>query len=105
MDIVLVEVSLDGIEFRALAHDNIAPNPAVYVVYVANPALWPGFAGRIPVLLNIDTQPVCPVRAALLPISTRNIFLIYSPFVMATQPGSSSDGLGVNRLALLPSRE
>ena len=60
MDIVLVEVSIDGIEFRALAHDYIAPNLAVYV---ANPALWPGFAGRTPVLLNIDTHPVDPFDA------------------------------------------
>jgi len=60
MDIVLVEVSIDGVEFRALAHDYTAANPAAYV---ADPTLWPGFAGRTPVRLNVDTNPVDPFDA------------------------------------------
>jgi hypothetical protein len=61
MDLIVVEVSLDGVEFRALAHDYTAANPAVYS---RDPALWPGFAGRTPVLLNADTHPVDPFDAA-----------------------------------------
>jgi hypothetical protein len=60
MDIILVEVSIDGVEFRALAHDYTAADPTAYV---ANPALWPGFAGRTPVRLNADTNPVDPFDA------------------------------------------
>jgi len=61
MDLVIVEVSLDGVEYRALAHDYIAPDPTTYR---NDPALWPGFAGRTPVLLNIDSNPVDPFDAA-----------------------------------------
>lgn len=60
MDLIIVEVSLDGIEFRALAHDYTATDPTVYQ---RNPALWSGFAGRTPVLLNVDTNPVAPFNA------------------------------------------
>lgn len=61
MDLIIVEVSLDGVEFRALAHDYIAADPSVYR---NEPALWPGFAGRTPVLFNIDSHPVDPFDAA-----------------------------------------
>jgi hypothetical protein len=62
MDLMIVEVSIDGVEFRALAHDYIAADPAVYR---NNPAFWPGFAGRMPVLLHAETNPVDPFNAAL----------------------------------------
>lgn len=61
MDLLIVEVSIDGVEFRALAHDYTAANPAVYQ---NNPALWSGFAGRTPVLFHADTNPVDPFDAA-----------------------------------------
>ncbi len=57
MDLIVVEVSIDGVEFRALAHDYLAADPSVYS---SNSALWQGFAGRTPVLLNADTNPVDP---------------------------------------------
>ncbi|HEX2684979.1 MAG TPA: LIC_13355 family lipoprotein [Kofleriaceae bacterium] len=60
MDLIIVEVSLDGVEFRALAHDYTATDPTVYH---NNPALWSGFAGKTPVLLNVDTNPVAPFNA------------------------------------------
>lgn len=60
MDLIIVEVSLDGVEFRALAHDYTATDPTVYQ---RNPALWSGFAGKTPVLLNVDTNPVAPFDA------------------------------------------
>jgi hypothetical protein len=61
MDLVIVEVSLDGVEFRELAHDYTATDPTVYQ---ANPQLWSGFAGRTPVKLNVDTNPVDPFDPA-----------------------------------------
>jgi hypothetical protein len=61
MDLIIVEVSLDGVEFRALAHDYTATDPTVYH---NNPALWSGFAGKTPVLLNVATNPVAPFNAA-----------------------------------------
>jgi hypothetical protein len=61
MDLIIVEVSIDGVEFRELAHDYAAANPAVYA---ADPALWQGFAGRTPVRLNADSNPVDPFDAA-----------------------------------------
>lgn len=57
MDLVIVEVSLDGVEFRELAHDYTATDPSVYQ---NNPQLWSGFAGRTPVKLDVDTNPVDP---------------------------------------------
>jgi hypothetical protein len=57
MDLIVVEVSIDGIEFRPLAHDYVAVDPAVYS---SDPAMWQGFGGRTPVLLNADTNPVDP---------------------------------------------
>jgi hypothetical protein len=61
MDLVIVEVSLDGVEFRALAHDYTATDPTVYQ---NDPQLWSGFAGRTPVTLNVDTNPVDPFAPA-----------------------------------------
>jgi hypothetical protein len=61
MDLVIVEVSLDGVEFRELAHDYTATDPTVYQT---DPQLWSGFAGRTPVKLNVDTNPVDPFDPA-----------------------------------------
>lgn len=61
MDLVIVEVSVDGVEFRELAHDYTASDPTMYQ---PNPVLWSGFAGRTPVKLNADTNPVDPFDAA-----------------------------------------
>jgi hypothetical protein len=57
MDLVIVEVSLDGVAFRELAHDYTAADPTMYD---ANPQRWSGFAGRTPVKLNDDTNRVDP---------------------------------------------
>lgn len=61
MDLIIVEVSIDGVEFRALAHDYAATDPTMYS---NNPQLWSGFAGRTPVLLNADTNAVDPFDQA-----------------------------------------
>jgi hypothetical protein len=61
MDLIIVEVSIDGVEFRELPHRYTAPDPTVYR---NDPSLWQGFAGRTPVLLNIDTHPVDPFDPA-----------------------------------------
>ena len=61
MDLIIVEVSIDGVEFRELAHDYTATDPTIYQPI---PALWSGFAGKTPVLLNITTNPVDPFDAA-----------------------------------------
>jgi hypothetical protein len=57
MDLIIVEVSRDGTTWRELPHhyDNAIKN-----VYQPDPALWVGFAGKTPVLLNADTNPVDP---------------------------------------------
>lgn len=57
MDLIIVEVSRDGTTWRAMPHhyDNAIKN-----VYQPDPALWVGFAGKTPVLLNADTNPVDP---------------------------------------------
>jgi hypothetical protein len=57
MDLIIVEVSIDGAAFRALPHRYTAADPSVYH---NDPSLWQGFAGRTPVLLNVDTNPVDP---------------------------------------------
>lgn len=61
MDLIIIEVSRDGVEFRELAHDYTATDPTMYS---SNPALWSGFAGRTPVKLNVDTNPVDPFDPA-----------------------------------------
>ena len=60
MDLIVVEVSLDGVAFRPIAHDYVAADPTVYS---RDPTLWHGFAGKTPVLLNVDTNPVDPFDA------------------------------------------
>jgi hypothetical protein len=61
MDLIIVEVSVDGVEFRALAHDYMAADPTKYE---SDPAVWTGFAGKTPVKLNEDTNPVDPFDPA-----------------------------------------
>lgn len=60
MDLIIVEVSLDGIAYRALPHRYANADPAVYR---NDPALWVGFAGRTPVLFNADSNVVDPFDA------------------------------------------
>lgn len=62
MDLVIIEVSYDGTNYREIAHDYTSTTPTVYS---RNPAHWSGFAGRTPVLLNADTNPVDPFNATL----------------------------------------
>lgn len=60
MDLIVVSVSVDGVDFRELPHHYASPTPTVYS---NNAALWQGFAGKTPVLLNADTNPVDPFDA------------------------------------------
>lgn len=60
MELIVVEVSIDGQAFRPIAHDYAAPDPTVYS---RDPSLWHGFAGKTPVLFNVDTNPVDPFDA------------------------------------------
>jgi hypothetical protein len=57
MDLIVVEVSRDGVTWRALAHDYVTADETVYV---RDPAAWVGFAGRTPVLLHAEDNPVDP---------------------------------------------
>ncbi len=57
MDLMVVLLSRDGITWVAFPHDYLADDETVYV---ANPELWSGFAGRFPVKYNVDTNPVDP---------------------------------------------
>lgn len=57
MDLLVVEVSRDGVQWRALAHDYVTANERSYV---RDRTAWRGFAGKTPVLLNDQTNPVNP---------------------------------------------
>ncbi len=61
MDLVIVEVSRDGVEFRPLAHDYTNSDETVYV---RDRALFVGFGGVTPVLLDTVTNPVDPFDRA-----------------------------------------
>jgi hypothetical protein len=61
MDLVIVEVSRDGATWRAIDHAYTNADPTTYV---ADPTLWHGFAGRTPVLLDDETNPVDPFDRA-----------------------------------------
>ena len=56
-DPVVVEVSADGETWVAFEHDYAGDG------WTSDPALWVGFAGLTPVLLNEDTNPVDPFNA------------------------------------------
>ena len=58
MDLAIVEVSTDGNEWVAFPHDYIADDEEVYS---DDPSAWSGFAGRTPVLLHEEDNPVDPV--------------------------------------------
>ena len=57
MDLIIVEVSRDGVNFRELAHDYVAPDETLYV---RERGAWIGFAGKTPVALDTDTNMVDP---------------------------------------------
>jgi hypothetical protein len=57
MDQIIVEVSRDATTWRELAHHYAATDETVYS---NDPALWQGFGGVTPVLLNADTNAVDP---------------------------------------------
>ncbi|MCS6857738.1 MAG: LIC_13355 family lipoprotein [Sandaracinaceae bacterium] len=57
MDPVIVEVSSDGINFRAFPHE-YRPQPGVE--YDPRPEAWIGFAGTLPVLLHAENNPLDP---------------------------------------------
>lgn len=60
MDLTVVEVSSDGERWVAFEHGSLGEDPSVYV---PDPALWPGFAGRAPVHLHVEDHPVHPFDA------------------------------------------
>lgn len=57
MDPIVVSVSRDGETFRELPHRYLADDPTTYVV---SPDAWEGFAGTLPTLLHVETNPVDP---------------------------------------------
>ena len=61
MDLLVVEVSRDGVQWRALAHDYVTADERNYV---RDRTAWRGFAGKTPVLLNDQTNPVDPFDRA-----------------------------------------
>ena len=61
MDLIIVEVSRDGTTWRALPYDY---TNSIENVYVPDPTKWVGFAGKTPVLFNVDTNPVDPFDPA-----------------------------------------
>jgi hypothetical protein len=58
MDPTVVEVSLDGVQWVAFPHDLTAIDETGWS---NDPLDWPGFAGRTPVLLHEEDNPVDPV--------------------------------------------
>ena len=62
MDLVVVSVSADGVDFVTFPHEYTHDDPSTWS---ADPADWHGFAGKTPVLLNEDTNPVDPFDPAL----------------------------------------
>lgn len=62
MDLVIVAVSFDGETFVDFPHDYLADDETTYS---SLPSDWEGFAGRTPVRLHADTNPVDPFDAAL----------------------------------------
>lgn len=57
MDLAVVFLSRDGTTWVPFPHDYVAQDEGQYV---ADPAAWPGFAGRHPVRFHVDTNPVDP---------------------------------------------
>lgn len=99
MDLVIVEVSYDGTNYREIAHDYTSATPTVYS---RNPALWSGFAGRTPVLLNADTNPVDPFDAALAGGDQLDLDNVVGTDAVATQIRTS--GARYVRLVSAPAR-
>lgn len=99
MDLVIVEVSIDGVEFRALAHDYTAANPAVYR---RDPALWLGFAGRTPVLLHAEDNPVAPFDTAAAGGDVLDLDTVLGDDALAQ--AIRAEGVGFIRLVSAPAR-
>jgi hypothetical protein len=57
MDLVIVEASNDGVAWTAWPHEYLAADLGAYST---DPADWEGFAGRTPVLLHAEDNPVDP---------------------------------------------
>jgi len=62
MDLVAVFLSRDGILWVPFPRGYLADDPSVYR---PDPALWPGFAGRTPVLYHQEMNPVDPFDPAV----------------------------------------
>ncbi|MCO4770478.1 MAG: LIC_13355 family lipoprotein [Deltaproteobacteria bacterium] len=58
MDLVVVEVSIDGVEWMAFPHDYVADDE---LEYSSDPQAWVGFAGRTPVRLHEEENPIDPL--------------------------------------------
>ena len=61
MDLLVVEVSRDGVTWRALPHDYVTADENLYV---RDRSAWRGFAGKTPVLLNDRSNQVDPFDRA-----------------------------------------
>ncbi len=57
MDLAVVFLSTDGTTWVPFPHDYIADDESVYA---ADPAAWPGFAGRYPVSYHAESNSVDP---------------------------------------------
>ncbi len=62
MDPAVVEVSMDGQEWATLPHDYAADDETAWS---ADPDHWQGFAGRTPVLLHEEDNPLDPLDPEL----------------------------------------
>ncbi|MBU0551003.1 LIC_13355 family lipoprotein [Myxococcota bacterium] len=61
MDLMVVEVSTDGVRWQAFPYDYLAEDEARYS---ADPRDWAGFAGRTPVSLNVEGAALDPMDEA-----------------------------------------
>ncbi len=57
MELAVVELSPDGVQWVAFPHAYLAADPTTFM---GDPDLWLGFAGRTPVRLNVDSAPMDP---------------------------------------------
>ena len=62
MDLVVVELSIDGMTWVVFPHDYVSDDESTYST---DPADWPGFAGASPVLLHEEDNPVPPTDPQL----------------------------------------
>jgi hypothetical protein len=99
MDLVIVEVSIDGVEFRPIAHDYAATDPTMYR---NDPQLWVGFAGRTPVLFHQEDNVVDPFDSAVAGGDAFDLDTVVGDDAVAQ--AIRADGIRFVRLVTAPSR-